>query len=101
MHRDMQTINYLYSSPQNKLCITPGIAAVGVDEYLRYASDLELHWAIFNKTQYLGTLITAFAYDAEAEDWSQVHQNDLLLESFDGRTRDDWIQHHDEQELAA
>ncbi len=101
MDRQFQSIRYVYSTPNNDLLLATGIARVGINEYLKFAADIELYWAIYNKDRYLGTLETAYAYDADAQQWDQIMQEDEYFDLFDGRTRDDWIQHFDEQELAA
>jgi len=101
MDRQFQSIRYVYSTPNNELQIATGVARVGINEYLKFAADIELYWAIYNKDKYLGTLETAFAYDPDAQQWDAVMQEDEYFDLFDGRTRNDWIQHHDEQELAA
>ena len=88
MDRQFQSIRYVYSTPNNDLLLATGIARVGINEYLKFAADL-------------GTLETAYAYDADAQQWDQIMQEDEYFDLFDGRTRDDWIQHFDEQELAA
>jgi hypothetical protein len=99
MLRQMQPITYVYRTPQNYLKAITACAKVGIQGDLKYCADLEFYWAVFNKHRFLGDVVSAFAYDADAEQWSPVIQDNEPNEVFDGSYRDEWVQFHDEKSI--